>query len=54
MSDRHKQMARRLRADLATRDVTISHGEALELNRPPARRSRLEHLSATSSQDGAP
>jgi catechol 2,3-dioxygenase-like lactoylglutathione lyase family enzyme len=31
MSDTHKQMAKRLRADLATRDVSISHGEALEL-----------------------
>jgi catechol 2,3-dioxygenase-like lactoylglutathione lyase family enzyme len=31
MSDIHKGMAKRLRADLATRDVTISHGEALEL-----------------------
>jgi len=31
MSDIHKGMAKRLRADLATRDVTISHSEALEL-----------------------
>lgn len=31
MSDIHKQMARRLRADLATRDVSLSHGEALEV-----------------------
>ena len=31
MSDIHKQMARRLRADLAARDVTLSHSEALEL-----------------------
>jgi catechol 2,3-dioxygenase-like lactoylglutathione lyase family enzyme len=31
MSDRHKQMARRLRADLASRDVTLSHSESLEL-----------------------
>jgi hypothetical protein len=31
MSETHKQMARRLRADLAARDVTISHGEALEI-----------------------
>lgn len=31
MSDNHKQMARRLRAELATRDVTISHSDALEL-----------------------
>jgi catechol 2,3-dioxygenase-like lactoylglutathione lyase family enzyme len=31
MSDIHKQMARRLRADLADRGVTISHSEALEL-----------------------
>jgi len=31
MSDTHKQMANRLRADLATRDVSLSHSEALEL-----------------------
>jgi catechol 2,3-dioxygenase-like lactoylglutathione lyase family enzyme len=31
MSDTHKQMAKRLRADLATRDVAISHSEALEI-----------------------
>jgi catechol 2,3-dioxygenase-like lactoylglutathione lyase family enzyme len=31
MSDSHKQMATRLRADLAARDVSVSHGEALEI-----------------------
>jgi catechol 2,3-dioxygenase-like lactoylglutathione lyase family enzyme len=31
MSDTHKQMARRLRADLAERGVTLGHSEALEL-----------------------
>jgi len=31
MSDLHKQMAGRLRADLAARDVTLSHSEALEI-----------------------
>jgi|tagenome__1003787_1003787.scaffolds.fasta_scaffold20874053_3 hypothetical protein len=31
MSDTHKQMATRLRGDLAARDVDISHSEALEI-----------------------
>lgn len=31
MSDIHKQMAKRLRAELATRGISLSHSEALEL-----------------------
>src|SRR5690242_1103197 len=31
MSDIHKQMAKRLRVDLAARDVALSHSEALEI-----------------------
>src|SRR6188472_587300 len=31
MSDLHKQMAKRLRAELATRGISLSHSEALEL-----------------------
>ena len=54
MSDTHKQMARRLRADLAARDVSLSHGEALELVAHQHGARDWNTLSAASSQDDAP
>jgi len=54
MSDTHKQMARRLRADLAARDVTLSHGEALELVAHQHGARDWNTLSATAARDDAP
>jgi catechol 2,3-dioxygenase-like lactoylglutathione lyase family enzyme len=51
MSDTHKQMAKRLRSDLAARDVTISHGEALELVAHQYGARDWNTLAARSSHD---
>jgi catechol 2,3-dioxygenase-like lactoylglutathione lyase family enzyme len=54
MSDTHKQMARRLRADLATRDVTITHSEALELVARQLGARDWNTLAAAQSPSDAP
>ena len=54
MSDTHKQMAKRLRADLATRDVTISHAEALELVAHQHGARDWNTLAAHASPDSTP
>jgi len=54
MSDEHKQMARRLRADLADRGVTIGHSEALELVAHQLGARDWNTLSATAGPDEPP
>jgi catechol 2,3-dioxygenase-like lactoylglutathione lyase family enzyme len=54
MSDTHKQMAKRLRADLTTRDVTISHSEALELVAHQLGARDWNTLAARPATEGAP
>lgn len=53
MSDTHKQMAKRLRADLTARDVTISHSEALELVAHQLGARDWNTLSARPATEGA-
>src|SRR5262245_23563179 len=54
MSDIHKQMATRLRADLAAREVTVSHSEALELVAHQYGARDWNTLAARSAPDEAP
>jgi catechol 2,3-dioxygenase-like lactoylglutathione lyase family enzyme len=54
MSDTHKQMARRLRADLADRDISIGHSEALELVAHQHGARDWNTLAATSTGEDSP
>jgi len=53
MSDNHKQMARQLRADLALRDVALSHSEALEIVAHQHGARDWNTLAARPAPDGA-
>lgn len=54
MSEIHKQMAKRLRADLAARDLSVSHSDALELVAHQYGVRDWNTLAATSAGGDAP
>ena len=54
MSEIHKQMAKRLRADLAARDLSVSHSDALELVAHQYGVRDWNTLAATSAGGEAP